>query len=129
MNLGDRFLQIIERLLARESVGVDAPKEMSAAFEIIAHRLFYKLPEREGCYFDGVLFETSQRRTSRKVEFTGEMWVGRGKEQWKERFAATVIDKRITKQDIWIQVRIGSHVGETELRLVFEGAAGQAAHE
>ena len=126
MNLGDRFLRILEQLLAGESVGVDAARDLSVAFEIIAGRLFSELPQRKDCYFDGVLFETSQRKTSRKIEFTGEMWVGRGKEQWKERFAATVVDKRITKQDIWLKVRVGSDLADTELRSVFGRTADHA---
>jgi hypothetical protein len=117
VNIGERFLEILERLLARQSVGPDAARDMSAVFEIVADRLLGQLPARKDSYFDGVVFETSQRKTSRKVEFTGEIWVGRGKEQWKERFAATVIDKRITKQGFWLRLRVGTD-GSTDTAAV-----------
>ena len=61
-------------------------------------------------------------KTSRKVEFQGEMWVGGDGTQWTEPFKTTVTDKSSTKQGIWVTITVGSDRGEGELFSSFSGA-------
>ncbi len=85
-------------------------------FEMIATYLMAELPSRRYHYFDGVVDWEAARKTARQVEFSGEMWVGDNEgTQWTENFRATVTDKRITKQGLWIILCIGSDRVEADL--------------
>ena len=79
-------------------------------FQIIATHLMAEVPERECHCYDGVAPLEGHVRKARQIEFTGEMWVmsqEKGKFSGKQDFRATVTDKRITKQGIWIVLKIG----------------------
>ena len=101
--LTKRFEEIFMRLLAGEP---DDPyaSELSEIFETIAHTI---LSEGRGP-FDGVSPLWSKRRSDRKIEFIGEMWMlgGVSRGDTKEPFRATAVDKRITKQGIGSKYRL-----------------------
>lgn len=92
-------------------------EELSFLFEAIAYRLI-------DCplTFDGVTISISKIRKSLQMVFEGKMWVLRNSnenKEWFEIFSATVTDKRITKQGIWIKVRVGDYLGEGSLEDIF----------
>ena len=56
------------------------------------------------------------KRKQRQLEITGQMWVAdNSKKQWQEPFFARVTDKRLTKQGMWLRVKIGEYEVEGEL--------------
>jgi hypothetical protein len=112
-----RFEDIFQRLLARDPID-SYEIELSSLFEFIATRLLGDCPSRSGHYFDGVVRLSATVKASRQVEFQGEMWVGANRDQWTEPFEATVTDKRITKQGIWIVVQVGTDRSEGKLKTV-----------
>jgi len=112
------FENVFQRLLFCEVVALDNP-EVSSMFEVIANNLLGALPARKGQYSDGAVGLVSTVKTSRKVEFRGEMWVGRDGTQWTEPLLTTVTDKIFTKQGIWITIIVGSDRGEGELFSAF----------
>jgi hypothetical protein len=113
-DLAIRFEDIFQRLLAREKV--DAYENyLSGFFEFIATRLLGDLPSRKGHFFDGVVGLDATVKSVRQVGFQGEMWVGRNRDQWTEPFGATVTDKEITKEGIWIVLQVGADRAEGEV--------------
>lgn len=108
------FENVFHRLLAGETLDLYA-EGVSAMFEIIAANLLADFPEREFVWYDGVDGLTARVKTQRQVEFDGEMWVADDRTQWKEDFRATITDKSITKQGIWVIVWLGSDRVEAEL--------------
>src|SRR5688572_30066640 len=100
------FEDIFQRLLAREDFAQHR-KDLSGLFEVIATNLFGEFPTYRGCYFDGVTAMTLVLQPSRALEIRGEMWVGRDRNQWTEPFRAKVVDKRSTKQGVWITAWLG----------------------
>ncbi len=112
------FENVFQRLLFYEVVALDNP-EVSSMFEVIANNLLGGSSARKGQYFDGAVGVVSTVKTSRKVEFQGEMWVGGDGTQWTEPFKTTVTDKRSTKQGIWVTITVGSDRGEGELFSAF----------
>lgn len=120
-NLANRFEDVFHRLLFGENFDLYEEK-VSLMFEVIAANLLADVPDREHCWYDGVVSLRANIKNARQVEFKGEMWVGNsgdGKKQWKENFRATVTDKRVTKQGIWIILWIGSDRAEGELLTAF----------
>ena len=91
-------------------------------FEVIATHLLVESPERKYCWYDGVNGLSASIRKLHQVEFVGEMWVGNignTTKQWKEDFRATVTDKNVTKQGIWIMIWVGSSQAEGRLETAF----------
>lgn len=118
-----QFENVFHRLLKREQLDL-YDLGVSLMFEIIAANLMEGLPGREWMYYDGVNSLESHVRKAQQVKFTGEMWVGDdNRRQWKEALWATVTDKRVTKQGIWIVLQIGGDRVEGELAEAF----GQAS--
>jgi len=120
-DLASHFESVFQRLLSGEKLDLYA-EDVSLMFEVIAAYLMAEVPDRDFHWYDGVVGLTSSVRTLRQVEFTGEMWVGDtgdGRKQWKEDFRATVTDKRVTKQDIWITLWIGLDRAEGKLSTAF----------
>jgi hypothetical protein len=110
-DLAKQFEDVFTRLLAGES---DEPHAMtlSDSFEVMANTL---LPHRGGA-FDGVSPMWVKRRSPRKLEFIGDMHVLGGHHvKPLEPLRATAVDKRITKQGIWIQLWISDDHAEAEL--------------
>jgi len=120
------FRDIFFRLLAREKVNVDTPA-VSLLFEVIANTLLRGLPQRSQQYFDGAVGVVSTIKSTRQIEFQGDMWVGTERDQWTESFRVTVTDKRVTKQGIWLIMKMGSDRGEGELMDCF-GCGGKQKH-
>jgi hypothetical protein len=123
LKLTDRFEDIFDRLLARETLETHE-NELSGMFEAIAANLLGGYPGRSGCYFDGVVGMTLIMGPPRKIELRGEMWVGRDQSQWTEPFSTTVVDKRSTKQGIWITISIGEDRAEGELTAALRQSGG-----
>jgi hypothetical protein len=123
---------VFQRLLYHESVALEDP-EVSSMFEVIATNLLGQSAARKGQYFDGAVALAATVKTSRKVEFQGQMWVGGNRTQWTEPFTATVTDKRSTKQGIWIAITVGSNRGAAELFSAFgateNAEPGTAPHD
>ena len=117
-DLANRFEIVLRRLLASEKLDLYA-EDVSLMFEGIATNLLGEIPTRKGCYFDGVDGLTAKLKTPRKLEFEGEMWVGRNRDQWTEHFRATAADRRSTKQGFWITIWIGTDRAEGELPSTF----------
>ncbi|SRR6266404_6208690 len=109
-DLSKQFENVFMRLLAGES---DEPhaETLSDAFEAMANTLL----SHRGGVFDGVSPLWSKRRSPRKIEFIGDMHVLGDQAKPVESFRATVIDKRITKQGIWIKLWVGDDQAEAEL--------------
>ncbi len=116
--LANDFENVCERLLSGAQLDLYEEK-VSSMFEVIAALLFARTPHREFCWYDGVEGLTASVRKSRQIEFTGQMWVDDKKTQRKEDFRATVTDKRVTKQGIWITVWIGTDRAEGEMLAAF----------
>jgi len=112
------FENVFQRLLFYEVLELENP-EVSSMFELIATNLIGASQARKRQYFDGAVGVVSKVKTSRKVEFHGEMWVGRDGTQCTEPFKTTVTDKSSTKQGIWITITVGSDRGEGELFSAF----------
>jgi hypothetical protein len=108
-HLAERFLEILD---GRE---VDFYRDgMSADFERIAGVLLSV--QRPGHWYDGVVNPQLRRRKRRQIEFFGDMWVGDdSRSQWTEPFRAVVTDKRVTKEGVWISIRIGEYAAEADL--------------
>ena len=116
-----QFENIFFRLLKREELDF-YDLGVSFIFQIIAGNLMDEVPGREWHWYDGVVGLEAQIRKARQVEFTGEMWVmneDKGKDSGKEDFRATITDKRITKQGIWIVLQIGKDRVEGNLADAF----------
>jgi hypothetical protein len=110
----DLAIRFEERLLARQKLDAHE-KDLSDFFEFIATSLFADFPSRKGHYFDGAVGLAATAKNVRQVEFQGEMWVGGNQDQWTEPFQATVTNKRITKEGIWIVVQVGADRAEGEI--------------
>ena len=113
-DLAIRFEHIFQRLLAQEKLDAHE-KALSEFFELIATRLLGNFPSRKEHYFDGAVGLAATVKTERQVVFEGEMWVGSSRDQWTEPFHATVTDKRITKEGIWIVLQVGADRAEGEV--------------
>lgn len=116
-NLANNFEIVFQRLLSGEKFNL-YEEDVSLMFEVIAANLLAEIPERKYCWYDGVYDLIASVRKSRQIEFNGEMWVGDigdVRTQWKEKFQATVTDKRITKQGIWVVIWINYNKAEGEL--------------
>jgi hypothetical protein len=109
-DLAKQFEGVFIRLLDGESDDTHA-ETLSDAFEVMANTLF---PHRGGA-FDGVSPLWTKRRSPRKLEFIGDMHVLGHHAKPVESFRGTAVDKRITKQGIWIQLWIGEEHAEAEL--------------
>jgi hypothetical protein len=109
-DLAKQFEDVFIRLLSGES---DDPhtETLSVAFEVMANTLF---PHRGGA-FDGVSPLWTKRRSPRKLEFIGDMHVLGHHAKPVESFRAKAVDKRITKQRIWLQLWVGEDHAEAEL--------------
>ena len=116
--VADRFEIVFCRLLSGEILDLYA-EDVSVMFQVIAANLLSEIPERKFHYFDGVVNLNAMPRKSHQIEFTGEMWVGDDRTQWKENFRARVTDKKVTKQGIWITVCVGLNKAEGELSTAF----------
>ena len=116
-----QFENIFYRLLAGEKLGIHENR-VSFLFNIIATHLMAEIPAREYHWYDDVVSLEARIRKTRQIEFTGEMWVmsqDKGKDSGKEDFRATVTNKRITKQGIWIVLQIGEDRAEGNLSDAF----------
>lgn len=114
IDLATKLETAVRQLLAGEEVDLYA-EDMSVAWEGIAGSLLGALPNRAGCYFDGVVNLAARKRKQGQVEFTGNMWVGDGQRQWTEPFLARVTDKTVTKQGIWVAISVGTDKAQAEL--------------
>ncbi len=67
--------------------------------------------------FDGAVNLSAKIRKSRQIIFEGKMWILGDKNtgDWLESFEATVTDKRITKQGLWIKIRVGEYEDEGDV--------------
>ena len=112
--LAKQFESIFEHLLAGEKIDL-YEKNLSFLFETIAESLIKNLA------FDGAVNLTAKIRKSKQIVVEGEMWIfgEDARKQWKESFQVVVTDKRITKQGIWIKIRVGTNIGEGSLSEVF----------
>lgn len=117
-NVMKNFENVFLRLLAGETLDLYA-EGISFMFEVVAANLLAEEPEREFMWYDGVNDLTASVKSQRQIEFKGKMWVSDDKTQWKEDFRATVTDKRITKQGIWVIIWIGADRAEGELLTAF----------
>jgi hypothetical protein len=119
-NIAKHFESIFQRLLAGETLDLYA-EGVSSMFEVIAANLLAEVPERKLMWYDGVVGLTASVRKAHQVEFRGEIWVGDVGDttQWKEDFRATVTDKRITKQGIWVILCVGADRAEGDLLTTF----------
>jgi hypothetical protein len=121
------FESVFQRLLFFEAVALDTP-EISSMFELIATNLLAGTPGREHQYFDGAVGLSSKVRTSRKIEFQGQMWVGGEGTQWTEPLKATVTEKNekgSRKRRVWISISVGADRATAELFSAF-GVSPQA---
>jgi hypothetical protein len=123
-NLTEWFQDIFQRLLAGEDFA-HHQKDLSGLFEVIASNLFGEFPIYKGCYFDGFSGVTLTIQPPRALELLGEMWVGRDRDQWTESFRAKVVDKRGTRQGIWITVWLGENRAESESAFALQRFAGR----
>ncbi len=110
----DSLENIFFRLLAGENLDL-YDYGVSRSFEIIAAKLLAEVPARRYHWFDGVVNLAATRRKASQIVFSGEMWVGDDKAQWKEPFRAVITDKRSTKQGIWLRLEIGDVRAEADL--------------
>ena len=120
-NLEKHFANVFQRLLIGENLNL-YEENVSFMFEIISKHLLADAPGRKYCWYDGVSELSASIRKLKQVEFTGEMWVrniGNTTKQWKEDFRATVTDKNVTKQGIWIMIWVGSSQAEGRLETAF----------
>lgn len=114
-----QFENLFYRLLKREELDI-YDSGLSLMFDVIAAYLMADVPGSLWIYYDGLASLETHVRKARQVEFTGEIWVGDdNRRQWKEALRATVTDKRITKQGIWIVLQIGENRAEGELADAF----------
>ena len=117
-----QFENIFFRLLNGEKLDL-YDLGVSFMFQIIATHLMAEVPERECHCYDGVAPLEGHVRKARQIEFTGEMWImdydNLPHRMWKEDFRATITDKRITKQGIWIVLQIGENRAEGNLEKAF----------
>ena len=110
-----QFENIFFRLLNREKLDLD-DLGASPMFDTIATYLMAEVPGSFWVWYDGLASLEAHIRKARQVEFVGEIWVGDDHKQLKETLRATVTDKRITKQGIWIVLQIG----ETEPKEIWQ---------
>lgn len=122
-DLAIRFEDIFRGLLSGRKLD-QQEKTISELFEFIATRLLGALPLRKGHYFDGAVGLTITVKTVRQLEIRGEMWVGGNQKQWTEPFQATVTDKGITEEGIWIVLQVGADQAQGELRSICCGTRG-----
>ena len=117
-----QFENLFFRLLNREQLDL-YDLGVSFMFQIIATHLMAEVPERECHCYDGVAPLEAHVRKARQIEFTGEMGIMDNNNlphrMWKEDFRATVTDKRLTKQGIWIVLQIGENRAEGNLAKAF----------
>ena len=117
-DLAKRFEDIFSRLLSNEKFDL-YEAGLSSMFEVISTNLLSEIRQNSFLYFDGVVDLNVTKRKPRQIEFTGQMWIGEGRSQWKEDFRATVIDKRVTNQGICVALKIGDFEAVGELTTAF----------
>jgi hypothetical protein len=72
-------------------------------------------------WYDSATGLSSKIRKSRQIVFEGKTRVGNlTTKQWLEPFGAIITDKRITKQDLWIKIRVGDYEAEGDSLQVLE---------
>lgn len=116
--LADHFVNVFQRLISGEELDLYEEK-VSSMFEIVAAQLFIDKPQRKFCWYDGVVGLTARVTKLHQVEFTGQMWVGDNKTQWKESFKVIVSDRPIAKQGISITLWVGTNRAEGEIAAAF----------
>lgn len=110
--LAEQFEEIFERLLKGEKID-SYKKELSFLFTAIGQDLI-DYPLR----FEDITDLISKPGKSRQIVFEGDMLVEEDYGEWNDRlepFKAIVTDKRITKQGIWIKIRVGDYEAEGNL--------------
>ena len=113
-----QFEDIFFRLLKREEVDFD-DCGLNPMFDTISTYLMAEVPGSFWTWYDGLASLEAHVRKARQIEFVGEIWVGDDHKQWKENLRATVTDKRLTKQGIWIVLQIGDNRAEGDLAKAF----------
>lgn len=111
-----KFKEITETLLDQRG-NSDLQQELSGLLEYACGSLFHEI--RKGTWYDGVVGMQFSKRKQRQLEITGQIWVAQDStKQRLEPFFARVTDKSVTKQGIWLKVKIGEYEAEGELRNV-----------
>ena len=109
-----RFTKIIDELLVKQT-NSGYERELSSLLEYASGSLFHDI--RKGYWYDGVTEMRVSKRKQRQLEIKGQMWVAQdSNRQWQEPLFARVTDKRITKQGVWLKVKIGEYEADGELR-------------
>lgn len=116
--LAKHFENVCQRLLSGDSLNL-YEEDVSSMFEVIATQLLSEASGREFNWYDGVIGLNASVTKLGQIEFTGQMWVGDNRTQWKEDFRAIVIDKQVAKQGIGITLCIGSDRAEGDLLTAF----------
>jgi hypothetical protein len=114
MSSAKKFHDEFDRLLIDPKVDIYTTY-IACSLEWIAGKLFEGMRDG-GIWYDGVSGLVYQKKKSRKIEFSGKMWVMQNqKAHWLEEFNATVTDKTITKQGLLIKVKLGEYVAEGDV--------------
>jgi hypothetical protein len=114
--LAKQFEDIFERLLNGKKID-SHQEELSFLLLTIAQNLI-DYPLR----FEVLTDLTSKRGKSRQIIIEGDILAEEDYGEWNDRlepFKATVTDKRITKQGIWIKIWVGKYFGEGNLSEIF----------
>lgn len=105
----DRLFETFHAILAREPWDHDH-RDLGSFFEVAARRLFRATPGLESHLADGAIEIRAQRKGDHKVVFEGRIIFLTDAGDRQEPFRAAVVDKRITKQGIWLTMEIGKNL-------------------
>jgi hypothetical protein len=108
-----KIIDIVEALLNENAID-GFERELSCEFEHACFHLFYEI--RKHHWYDGVIEMQVSKRKQRQLEIKGRMWVADySNKQWLEPFCARITDKRLTKQGVWLKVKIGEYEAQGNL--------------
>lgn len=107
-----QFIDILERLFNREKIE-SYEEELSFLLAITAQNLI-DYPLR----FENASSLSAKIRKSKQIVIEGDLLAEEDFGEWNDRlepFKAIITDKRITKQGIWIKIRVGDYIGEGDV--------------
>lgn len=103
--------QVVETLI-HDRNDKNAEQKLSEYVEYLAGALF-RIHYRQGLWCDGFILESVKKQKPHQLKISGIMWVAQGgRNQWQEPADVWVTDRRVTKQGIYLKMKVADWEGD-----------------